>query len=71
VVLLLSSLAEAAKGKAVKGTGVRVVGRLRQDEWVGDDGSPCSRVVVAAEHIVYRMPEKTTSTRRRSKVHNG
>jgi single-strand DNA-binding protein len=37
-----------------KGRGVRVVGRLKQERWVGTDGKNHSRVVIQAEHIEWR-----------------
>ncbi len=43
--------AELVAGKAGRGTGCRIVGRLRQDRWKGSDGRSCSRVSVVAEHI--------------------
>ncbi|MBR5928182.1 MAG: single-stranded DNA-binding protein, partial [Spirochaetia bacterium] len=35
----------------VKGAGVRVVGRLKQDRWNSEDGKAKSRVKIVAEHI--------------------
>jgi single-strand DNA-binding protein len=37
-----------------KGRGVRVVGRLKQDRWIGQDGKPHSRVTIVAEHVEFR-----------------
>jgi len=47
-------LAEACNTKGKKGRGVRVVGRLKQDRWTGDDGKPRSRVAIVAEHVEFR-----------------
>jgi single-strand DNA-binding protein len=41
-----------------KGRGVRVVGRLRQGRWTGDDGKNHSRVSIVAEHVEYRADYK-------------
>ena len=35
----------------MKGSGVRVVGRLKQDRWNSEDGKARSRVKIVAEHI--------------------
>jgi len=37
-----------------KGRGVRVVGRLKQDRWVGSDGKTHAKVSIVAEHVEYR-----------------
>ena len=44
-------LADSCHSLLVKGSGVRVVGRLKQDRWTGDDGKTRSRVKIVAEHI--------------------
>jgi single-strand DNA-binding protein len=41
-----------------KGRGVRVVGRLRQGRWTGDDGKNHSKVCIVAEHVEYRADYK-------------
>ena len=46
--------AEYCHKKAVKGRGVRVVGRLKQDSWKDSSGKSQSRVFVIAEHIEYK-----------------
>ena len=43
-----------------KGRGVRVVGRLRQERWVGSDGKNHTRVSIVAEHVEYRSDFKKT-----------
>lgn len=48
------NIAEYTKTKALKGRGIRVVGRLKQDTWKDSDGKTKSRVYVVAEHIEYR-----------------
>jgi single-strand DNA-binding protein len=47
-------LAEACSNKGKKGRGVRVVGRLKQDRWTGNDGTPRSRITIVAEHVEFR-----------------
>jgi single-strand DNA-binding protein len=37
-----------------KGRGVRVVGRLKQDRWVGKDGKNRERVKIVAEHVEFK-----------------
>ena len=37
-----------------KGRGVRVVGRLKQDRWVGQDGKNRDRVKIVAEHVEFK-----------------
>jgi single-strand DNA-binding protein len=49
-----AKLAEACSNKGKKGRGVRVVGRLKQDRWTGNDGKPHSRVAIVAEHVEFR-----------------
>ncbi len=44
-------LADSCRSLLVKGSGVRVVGRLKQDRWNSDDGKAKSRVKIVAEHI--------------------
>jgi single-strand DNA-binding protein len=44
-------LADTCRGLLTKGSGVRVVGRLKQDRWNSEDGKAKSRVKIVAEHI--------------------
>ena len=46
--------AEAVKLKGVKGRGVRVVGRLKQDRWTEEDGTKRSKIEIYAEHVEFR-----------------
>jgi len=55
-------LAEACNNKGKKGRGVRVVGRLKQDRWTGDDGKPRSRVAIVAEHVEFRPEFRRETT---------
>lgn len=47
-------LAENAAENCKAGRGVRVVGRLKQNRWVGNDGKHYSKINVIAEHIEYK-----------------
>ena len=51
-------LADACVNQGRKGRGVRVVGRLKQDRWTGNDGKNHSRVAIVAEHVEYRADFK-------------
>ena len=54
-------LADACTSKGRKGRGVRVVGRLKQDRWTGNDGKSHTRVAIVAEHVEYRTEFKKDS----------
>ena len=41
------------QGKCVKGAGVRIVGRLKQNRWKDGGGKNCSKVFVVVEHIEF------------------
>lgn len=49
-----SKLAETCEKNCIKGRGVRVVGRLKQDRWTGTDGKNYYKVKVVAEHIEFK-----------------
>ncbi|MCL2043623.1 MAG: single-stranded DNA-binding protein [Treponema sp.] len=49
-----AKLAESCNKQGKKGRGVRVVGRLKQDRWTGNDGKPRSRITIVAEHVEFR-----------------
>jgi single-strand DNA-binding protein len=49
-----SKLAESVNNLGHKGRGVRVVGRLRQDRWNGEDGKALSKIVIVAEHVEFK-----------------
>ncbi|MCL2557088.1 MAG: single-stranded DNA-binding protein [Treponema sp.] len=49
-----SKLAETCGNQGKKGRGVRVVGRLKQNRWTGDDGKTHSRIMIVAEHVEFR-----------------
>jgi len=51
-------LADACASHGRKGRGVRVVGRLKQDRWTGNDGKNHTRIAIVAEHVEYRADFK-------------
>lgn len=59
-------MAEFTQNKAVKGRGIRIVGRLKQDTWKDADGKLKSRVYVVAEHIEYKPIKKEDTTAQQS-----
>ena len=51
-------LADVCTIQGRKGRGVRVVGRLKQDRWTGNDGKSHAKVAIVAEHVEYRSDFK-------------
>ena len=51
-------LADICTIQGRKGRGVRVVGRLKQDRWTGNDGKSHFKVAIVAEHVEYRSDFK-------------
>jgi len=49
-----AKLAEACNNLGKKGRGVRVVGRLKQDRWTGNDGKQHAKIAIVAEHVEFR-----------------
>jgi single-strand DNA-binding protein len=49
-----SRLAENCSKLGHKGRQVRVVGRLKQDRWIGADGNTHSKISIVAEHVEFR-----------------
>lgn len=47
-------MAEICEKHSLKGRGVRVVGRLKQNRWKDNDGKNVSKVLVIAEHVEYK-----------------
>ena len=55
-------MAERAVQECVKGRGLRVVGRLRQNRWTTAEGKKTSKVTIIAEHIEFKpKPIKSDS----------
>ena len=51
-------LADVCSSHGRKGRGVRVVGRLKQDRWTGNDGKNHTKIAIVAEHVEYRSDFK-------------
>jgi single-strand DNA-binding protein len=49
-----AKLGEYCHNLGHKGCGIRVVGRLKQDRWVGSDGKQHSKISIVAEHVEFR-----------------
>jgi len=49
-----AKLAEACNQKGKKGSGCRIVGRLKQDRWQDNEGKQRAKVVIVAEHVEFR-----------------
>jgi single-strand DNA-binding protein len=57
-----SKLAENCLNFGKKGREVRIVGRLKQDRWTGNDGKPHSRIAIVAEHVEFRPELKDSAS---------
>jgi single-strand DNA-binding protein len=57
-----SKLAETCKSHGRKGRGVRVVGRVKQDNWTDPEGKSRSKVIIVAEHVEFRPESKDKET---------
>jgi len=64
-------VAESCNEYLKKGRGVRVVGRLKQDRWVNQEGQNCDRVKIVAEHVDFKPMFKKTSEDSEQKVPAG
>lgn len=47
-------VAQVASEQAMKGRGIRIVGRLVQETWKDKDGKNCSKVKILAEHVEFK-----------------
>ncbi len=47
-------LAQTCSSNAAKGRGVRVIGRLKQNRWTGNDGKSYSKISIVAEHVEFK-----------------
>ncbi len=47
-------LADICMENTTKGRGVRVVGRLKQSRWQGNDGKNHAKIGIIAEHVEFR-----------------
>nr|WP_315316156.1 single-stranded DNA-binding protein [Treponema denticola] len=62
-----ASLAKLCEQNGAKGRGVRVVGRIKQDRWVGTDGKNYSKVKVVAEHVEFKPIFKNAGEKTQAK----
>lgn len=53
-----SRLGAACAQNLLKGRGVRVVGRLKQDRWTDLDGKPRAKIKIVAEHVEFKPVPK-------------
>ncbi|MCL2295049.1 MAG: single-stranded DNA-binding protein [Spirochaetes bacterium] len=56
-------LAEVCRDHLAKGRGVRVVGRVKQDRWVDQDGKNRSKVKIVAEHVEFKPFKKNDDSK--------
>jgi single-strand DNA-binding protein len=49
-----SRLGQSCVENLKKGRGVRVVGRLKQDRWMDNDGKTKSKIKIVAEHVEFK-----------------
>lgn len=59
-------MAEICEKNTLKGRGIRVVGRLKQNRWKDNDGKNQSKIIIVAEHCEYK-PKVTNSEEDESK----
>ncbi|MDX9802145.1 MAG: single-stranded DNA-binding protein [Spirochaetia bacterium] len=52
-------LADACRDHLTKGRGVRIVGRVKQDRWVDQEGKNKSRFKIVAEHVEFKPCKKS------------
>lgn len=55
------SFCENVAKNGVKGRGVRVVGRLKQDRWKNDEGKSVSKIYIIADHIDFKPVPKESA----------
>lgn len=55
-------MAEVCAKQAVRGRGVRVVGRLKQDRWKDAGDKTQSKIYIIAEHVEYKPKASTAET---------
>lgn len=62
---------ESVAKNGIKGRGVRVVGRLKQDRWKNDSGKSQSRIYIIADHIDFKPVPKESFQESESKENFG
>ena len=55
-------LAESCGTNCTKGRRVRIVGRMKQDRWVGSDGKNYSRLKLVGEHVEFKAVASASSS---------
>ncbi|MGP1440678.1 MAG: single-stranded DNA-binding protein [Treponema sp.] len=65
-----TSMALLCKENGAKGRGVRVVGRLKQDRWIGKDGKNYSKIKVVAEHIEFKPKFTANKNKKQQAIYN-
>lgn len=58
-IVVWGKLAETYAEKCLKGQGVRVVGRAKQERWPGADGNIRSAIKFVSDHVDFRSKPKT------------
>ena len=53
-IIAMGKMADICNDRITKGSGVRVVGRLKQDRWEDSDGNRKSSVYVIADHVEFK-----------------
>lgn len=64
-------MAEICEKQSLKGRGIRVVGRLKQDRWKDAEGKYQSKIFVVAEHVEFKPKPQTNSETAESKENSG
>ena len=55
-----AKMADTCNRKLTKGSGVRIIGRLKQDRWKDKEGNDKSAVYVIADHVEFKPSFKKT-----------
>jgi single-strand DNA-binding protein len=50
--------AEICKGQGRKGMALRVVGRLKQEQWKDGEGQPHSKIIIVADNVEFKQEQK-------------
>ncbi len=53
-----AKLADVCRDHLAKGRGVRIVGRVKQDRWMDQEGKNRSRIKIVAEHVEFKPFKK-------------
>lgn len=56
-------IADVCEKNTLKGRGVRVVGRLKQNRWKDSDGKTQSKILVVGEHIEFKPIFQNSDTK--------